>query len=392
MNKVVELLYLLMVFFCPTLLFGQEQLVKTAIKSSKKLFMTETKTLAKESAEAANKAILKDAFKVGSEEIGRNYMEKATAKQLIRGAVRKSILKDIEEKELGSILHYGMINAKKEIMHTEKSVVKEVAEKEAKKVNYKGCVSSLKSILYKESKNNIPRLIKLYCGNDGFKKFMALSIRDKMVQIQQITKYVYSLPQAERNKVLASMSSEMCAKIKKMNYLMTHNMPKKLSPKGRWTGERGNSVFILNDNYVWEDQKTHIKMSVKDLKKKYKIKGEIRVKYRDGEPIFDKSNSLGTTTVEYKPNYNYKDLKDLHNSVNENLAKKPWIKAKVNEKATDPVRDYIENAATDGSRVSGARNTYHEARDGETIYLVPDFIHDICKHNGGRSVAALVQK
>lgn len=118
MKKVLELLYVLIVFFCPTLLFGQEQLVKTAIKSSKKLFMAETKTLAKESAEAANKAILKDAFKAGSEEIGRNYMEKATAKQLIRGAVRKSILKDIEEKELGSILHYGMINAKKEIMHT----------------------------------------------------------------------------------------------------------------------------------------------------------------------------------------------------------------------------------------------------------------------------------
>ena len=54
-------------------------------------------------------------------------------------------------------------------------------------------------------------------------------------------------------------------------------------------------------------------------------------------------------------------------------------------------RDYIENAAVDGSRVSGARNTYHESMDGETIYVVPDFIHSICTHNGGRSVAALVQ-
>ena len=168
-------------------------------------------------------------------------------------------------------------------------------------------------------------------------------------------------------------------------------MPRKSSPKGRWTGERGNSDFILNDNYMWRDPKTGVKTSVRELKKKYKIKGEIKVKYRDGEPIFDKSNSLGTTTVEYKQNYNYKNLKDLHNPVNENLAKESWVKTKIDKSAVNPTRDYVENAAVDGSRVSGARNTYHESMDGETIYVVPDFIHSICTHNGGRSVAALVQ-
>ena len=142
---------------------------------------------------------------------------------------------------------------------------------------------------------------------------------------------------------------------------------------------------------MWKDPKTGVKISVRDLKKKYKIKGEIRVKYRDGEPIFDKSNSLGTTTVEYKQNYNYKNLKDLHNPVNENLSRESWVKAKIDKSAVNPTRDYIENAAVDGSRVSGARNTYHESMDGETIYVVPDFIHSICTHNGGRAVAALVQ-
>ena len=152
-----------------------------------------------------------------------------------------------------------------------------------------------------------------------------------------------------------------------------------------------NSDFILNDNYMWRDPKTGVKTSVRELKKKYKIKGEIKVKYRDGEPIFDKSNSLGTTTVEYKQNYNYKNLKDLHNPVNENLAKESWVKTKIDKSAVNPTRDYVENAAVDGSRVSGARNTYHESMDGQTIYVVPDFIHSICTHNGGRSVAALVQ-
>ena len=46
-------------------------------------------------------------------------------------------------------------------------------------------------------------------------------------------------------------------------------MPRKSSPKGRWTGERGNSDFILNDNYMWRDPKTGVKTSVRELKKKY---------------------------------------------------------------------------------------------------------------------------
>lgn len=119
--------------------------MKTALKGSKKLFKVEAKTLTKEGVEAANKTMLKDAFKAGTEEIGKNYMQKASAKQLIRGAVRKNILKEIEEKELGSILRYGMVNAKKEVAHTEKSVVKDLAEKEAKNLNYGEKVSKLKN-------------------------------------------------------------------------------------------------------------------------------------------------------------------------------------------------------------------------------------------------------
>lgn len=116
--------------------FGQKQLLKSALRGSKKLFKTEAKSLAKEGAEAANKSLMKDAFRTGSEEIGKNYMKEASAKQLIRGAVRKKILKEIEEKELGSIMHYGMIGARREIAQTEKSAVKEVLAKEAHNKNY----------------------------------------------------------------------------------------------------------------------------------------------------------------------------------------------------------------------------------------------------------------
>lgn len=126
-------------------MFGQNQLVKSALKSSKSLFKTETKNLAKEGAEAVNKTLMKDAFKTGSEEIGKNYMQKATTKQLIRGAVRKKVLKEIEEKELGSILHYGMVNAKKEVVKTEKSAVKAAVEKKAMSLNYGESIAKMKN-------------------------------------------------------------------------------------------------------------------------------------------------------------------------------------------------------------------------------------------------------
>ena len=84
----------------------------------------------------------------------------------------------------------------------------------------------------------------------------------------------------------------------------------------------------------------------------------------------------------YSRNINFEKKVELTN---------PNLKEIINPDQTD-VREYVENTAVDGTRVSGARNTYHEARDGETIYIVPDFIHKICNHNGGRAVARLVQK
>lgn len=160
--------------------------------------------------------------------------------------------------------------------------------------------------------------------------------------------------------------------------------------KGTWSGEPGNSTFTLSDDYAWTDPKTGETMTVKELRKKYKIAKPIQVEYKNGEPIFD-SYSVAETKTLYKENYNYSNLKDLHNPVNDNLNREldPSL---LDQSATNPARDFVENTANDGSRCSGCRNTYHEKRDGETIQVVPDFIHSICTHNGGRSLAAIVQK
>ena len=133
--------------------FAQKQLVKTVYKGTKGLFRTAAKVLTKEGVEAANKSMLKDAFKSGAEEIGKNYVRKASAKQLVRSAVRKKLLKEIEEKELGSLLRYGMLGAKKEIAHTEKSAVKALAENASGNINYSNKIRAcLKNIGKKISK------------------------------------------------------------------------------------------------------------------------------------------------------------------------------------------------------------------------------------------------
>ena len=362
------------------------KIVTSTVKSSAKSSVS--RTIGKQGVKLSAEKIAKMGIKQGAV----HSVEKAMSKRLVSRIIREKASRMIAEKGFRNLYTYGNRQAAKTLTKIGRPAIigSSKASRFAEYINRIG-KNSAKAATKKEAEKKVVKLVALYCGKGGLKKIMALSMKERMVTIKQITKHIFSLPEVEMNKILSSMSEEMRIRVLKMRKIMTTRMPGKPSPKGRWTGERGNSDFILDDNYMWKDPKTGVKTSVRELKKKYKIKGEVKVKYRDGEPIFDKSNSLGTTTVEYKQNYNYKNLKDLHNPINENLSKESWVKTKVDKSAVNPTRDYVENAAVDGSHVSGARNTYHESMDGETIYVVPDFIHSICTHNGGRSVAALVQ-
>ena len=84
--------------------FAQKQLMKTVYRGTKGLFRTEAKVLTREGVEAANKSMLKDAFKSGAEEIGKDYVRKASAKQLVRSAVRKNLLKVSHTKSISLLL------------------------------------------------------------------------------------------------------------------------------------------------------------------------------------------------------------------------------------------------------------------------------------------------
>lgn len=345
-----------------------------------------SKTIKKEALHSATKRSEKELLKEGIERTGKKYTGQALGEQVVKKSIRKSILEKMEKEGLESFFRYSTFVCDKTIKRIGKSNLNVYDKaKRLRLSNYANAVknNATESVVKKEVKKEAVHLIAIYCKKGGFEKFMKLSMKERMVAIQKMTKHVYSIPEAERKMMLESVSEPMRSKIIEMRRYMTTFLPN--TSKGRWVGERGNSVFIVSDDCVYGNT------TVRELKKKYHIKGELRVKYVDGEPIFDKTNSLGTTKFEYKQEYDYKKLK-LHDKVTENLEKEPWIQGKLNEKAINPVREYVENSAVDGTRVAGARNTYHEARDGETIYIVPDFIHGICKHNGGRAVARLVQR
>ena len=225
-------------------------------------------------------------------------------------------------------------------------------------------------------------------SSQGFETFMNQPIKDKMQQIQRLTNLIYRYPVNICEKELDKLNPKMRDLVENVHNMQTGNLPS--SPdKGSWSGERGNSTFTLSDDYEWGNRYGD-RMTVREWRKKYKISEPIKVEYKNGEPIYD-PYSIAETKVPYKECYNYKDIKDLHDPVNNNL-KRELDPSLLNQSAADPVRDYIENTANDGSRSLGCRNTYHEKRDGETIQIVPDFIHKICTHNGGRSLASLVQK
>ena len=377
MKKILSLIFL--VVFVTSYGYSQSAAIKKiATKFS-------SKTIKKEAFHSAAKRSEKELLKEGIERTGKKYTGQALGEQIVKKSIRNSILEKMEKEGIESFFGYSTHVSDNIIKRIGKSRLNLDDAKSSKLANYANAVrnNASKSAAEKVVKREAVHLVATYCKKGGFEKFMKLSMKERMVAIQKMTKHIYSLPEAERKVMLESVSEPMRSKIIEMRRLMTTFLPS--TTKGRWVGERGNSDFIINDDCVYGNS------TVKELKKKYHIKGELRVKYVDGEPIFDKTNSLGTTKFDYKQEYDYKKIK-LHDKVTENLEKEPWLQGKLNEKAINPVREYVENTAVDGTRVSGARNTYHEARDGETIYIVPDFIHKICNHNGGRAVARLVQK
>lgn len=365
-------------------------------KAMKKLTERVTAKSAKKAAlEAAKHRTYKELVSEGVMRTGRKYTGEALGERIAKRAVRDGVMKKMEKEGMESFLEFGTKRAMKDMEQMGFSgVKKELVRREAatatrpsayhlamQKAGKEASEHGVKKRLSKE-------LVAKYAGKKGYKAFMKMSIRERMLEVRNLTKYIYGLPKGEQEKALAKLTPEMRDKVVKTRKLMTSKFPSK--EKGFFKGERGNSDFVLSDDYVWKDKKTGISMTVGELRKKYNIKDPIVIPYKDGEPDFSKY-AFGKVKVNYANDIDYKKLKGLHDQANEKLKNEAWVKQRRHNDEVDPTRDLIENMTVDGQYKRGCRNTYHETWDGETIQIVPDFINDACTHNGGRALAQIVQ-
>ena len=382
MKKILSLIFLAV--FVTSYGYSQSAAIKNIAKK------ISSKTIKKEAFHAAAKRSEKELLKEGIERTGKKYTGQALGEQIVKKSLRKSIMEKMEKEGIESFFGYSTHVSDNIIKRIGKSRLNLDDAKSSKLANYANAVrnNASKSAAEKEVKREAVHVVATYCKKGGFEKFMKLSMKERMVAIQKMTKHIYSLPEAERKKILADLTPEFKEKILQTKKLMSSRFPS--SQKGSFKGKKGDSDFVLKDSYVWKDKKTGKTMTVGELRKKYNIKDPIVIPYRNGEPDFSKY-AFGKVKVNYTDDIDYKDLKGLHDQANVKLSNEQWVKQRQHNDAANPARDLIENMTVDGQYKKGCRNTYHETWDGETILIVPDFINDVCTHNGGRALAQIVK-
>ena len=129
--------------------------------------------------------------------------------------------------------------------------------------------------------------------------------------------------------------------------------------RGHWTGERGNSRFIPNEN------SEHGK-EVSDTLEKYGLEG---IEYKDGVPDFSECSE---ETVEISMT---EKRENNFGKADAECAKK-W-----NECAKDGKTDWTANDVREYMKDHDL--TWHECPDCKTCQMVPRNIHSYYTHSGG---------
>lgn len=128
---------------------------------------------------------------------------------------------------------------------------------------------------------------------------------------------------------------------------------------GHWEGERGNSVWIPDGNYV-PTRYNPKEWSWKQIKETYGIDG---IEYRDGQPVFSK-----IAKAEVK-------IDDFSDDRASNFAQADEQAAMQRGCTPREVRRWRQEHGY----------TWHECRDCETIQKVPSAVHNNMDHSGGVS-------
>ena len=211
MKKILSLIFLA-VFVTS---YGYSQ--SAAIKKIATKFSS--KTIKKEAFHSAVKRSEKELLKEGIERTGKKYTGQALGEQIVKKSIRNSILEKMEKEGIASFFGYSTFVSDNTIKRIGKSKLNVFNEaKRSRLSNYSNAVrnNASESVAKKELKRDAAHLIALYCKKEGYEKFMKLSMKERMVAIQKMTKHIYSLPEAERKVMLESVSEPMRSKIIKM--------------------------------------------------------------------------------------------------------------------------------------------------------------------------------
>ena len=145
-------------------------------------------------------------------------------------------------------------------------------------------------------------------------------------------------------KILEKLDSKPQIEVAKINRLPLNG--------GIWTGERGNSNWIPDDNVKLGDK------TGKELKEKYNFK---YIPFKDGEPDFSKIVN-GEVQID---NFSESRTKDFAQA-DIQLAKERGVSPQEIKKWR------LEN-----------KYTWHECKDCKTMQLVPTEVHGNIPHSGG---------
>ena len=158
-----------------------------------------------------------------------------------------------------------------------------------------------------------------------------------------------------------SRVTQMTAFFEKSLVVVCENFKNCPCENGEWTGERGDSKWKPDPDYIPQKQNPD-GLTWKEILKKYNIDG---IKFKDGEPDF---SEISKGTVQIEP---------FSTERTDNFDKADIALAKQRGCSPEEVRKWRKENGY----------TWHECKDMKTMQKVPSVVHNNVSHSGGISEA-----
>lgn len=188
----------------------------------------------------------------------------------------------------------------------------------------------------------------------------------------------------------------LCPKVKNMleDFWAIPKMTPNTDASGCWkVGEKGNGTYYFNNNKSFSSKNTRNNMNwgqlVDAYKKDFHLKVDGGVKYKNFR-IDLKPYAIASVKVKYEDS----NMGRGGGHGVQDIAEKQFAALLKKEIESGGYADFWEykDGIHNGAFVRNTPLVIHEDYDGETLLLVPKYLHDNWKHYGGISVVSVVKK